>query len=256
MGSKKIKVVNTAEEAEKTKKQKKATEKEVVKQAEAEAKEAADAKAMAAGEVKAKKNKKAKLRSKRYKALKLKVDRNKLYSPSEAVPLTLEMATTKIDESIEIHLNTRTAGLTGSVNLPFGTGKKQKVAIATEALIEQISKGKIDFDILIAEPKMMPKIARVARILGPKGLMPNPKNETISANPEELKKKLEGGETRFKCEPKAALMHMVIGKASFGKEKILANLEAFIKAVKPGNIGKAYLKSTHSPSLKLDITYL
>lgn len=194
-----------------------------------------------------------KQRSKRYKALKIKIDKAKLYSLTEAVELLMTLANSKMDETIEVHLSTLTDKVIGSVNLPYGTGKKLKVIIADEKVLDAINKGKIDFDILIATPQLMPKIARVAKILGPKGLMPNPKTGTISENCEELKKKLETGETRFKTEPKAPLMHMIIGKKSFGKDKILANLEAFIKAVKPSNILRAYLKSTHSPSLKLAI---
>lgn len=234
MGTNRIKVADTTEEQKKVKKNKHKTDKEVV----TEASKQADAVVAEAKEAKPKKKRPAKIRSLRYKTAKLLVDRAKLYTPKEAVALIIKMATSSMDETVECHLNTRSEKINASVNLPYGTGKKQRVAIADDAVLEQIAKGKIDFDILIATPQMMPKIAKVARVLGPKGLMPNPKNGTITTDPEGLKKKLEGGETRFKCEPKAALIHMVIGKASFGEEKLIANLESFLKAVKPANIAK------------------
>lgn len=102
---------------------------------------------------------------------------------------------------------------------------------------------------------MMGKIAKIAKILGPKGLMPNPKAGTISDKPKELKKKLEGGETRFKTEAKTPLLHQTIGKISFGEKKILENLEALIKTVGPKNIKKSVLTSTHSPGIKLGIKH-
>lgn len=197
--------------------------------------------------------KRKKIRSKRYKELKLKFQKEKYYSPAEATSLLIQLANSKIDETVETHISTHKDKLTGTVNFPHGTGKKQKVAIATNDLIDKVKSGKIDFDILIASPHMMSKIAKVAKILGPKGLMPNPKSGTISDRPEELKKKLEKGETRFKTEPKAPLLHLTIGKISFGEEKLFENLQALIKAVEIKNIKKAVLTSTHSPGIKLSL---
>jgi large subunit ribosomal protein L1 len=198
--------------------------------------------------------KQPKMRSKRYKKLKTQIDQNKLYQPEEALDLLLKIANSKIDETAELHLQVKEEKLTGQVNLPHGTGKKQKIAIANNTLISQIEKGKINFDVLIATPKMMPKIAKVAKILGPKGLMPNPKAGTITVKPESLKKKLEAGEIRFKTETKAPLIHLILGKVSFGKKKLWENLKAYIKAVKARKISKAVLTSTHSPGIKLDLT--
>ena len=201
-----------------------------------------------------KKKEKLKLRSKRYQALKTKVDKAKFYSLKKAVELLISLANSKIDETVEVHFSTQVDKLTGSVNLPYGTGKKQIVVIANEKIIDNVRKGKIDFDILIATPDLMPKIAKIAKILGPKGLMPNPKAGTITDKPKELKKKLEKGEFRFKTEPKAPLLHLTIGKISFGAKKLLENLEAVIKAVEVKNIKKAVLTSTHSPGIKLELT--
>jgi len=198
------------------------------------------------------KTKKAKVRSKRYKQIRAKIDKNKKYKSEEAVDIVLELATASFDESVEVHM-VLTDKLNGEVDLPYGTGKKQKIVICDDALLAKIEKNQLDFDVLIASPKMMPKLAKFARILGPKGLMPSPKSGTISENPEEVVKKMNAGSTRFKSEPKAPLMHFSIGKKSFGKEKLLANLKAFLVSVKRPNIVSVTIASTMGPSLKLDL---
>jgi large subunit ribosomal protein L1 len=100
---------------------------------------------------------------------------------------------------------------------------------------------------------MMVKLAKVARVLGPRGLMPNPKNGTITSNPAEVAKKYEGGQVNFKTEAKSPIMHLTAGKMSFGKEKLTQNIESLIAAVKKSNIVNATLKSTMSPGLKIKI---
>jgi large subunit ribosomal protein L1 len=137
--------------------------------------------------------------------------------------------------------------------LPNGTGKKTKVAIADDALIAEVEKGVISFDILVATPSMMPKLAKVAKVLGPKGLMPNPKNGTITDKPEEVAKKYEGGQVNFKTETKTPIIHLTVGKMSFGHEKLTENINALITAVKKSNIVNATLKSTMSPGIKLKV---
>lgn len=99
----------------------------------------------------------------------------------------------------------------------------------------------------------MPKLGRVAKVLGPRGLMPNPKNGTISEKPEEVAKKYEGGQINFKTEAKSPIMHLTVGKMSFGKEKLTQNVESLISAIKKSNIINATLKSTMSPGIKLKI---
>ncbi len=127
------------------------------------------------------------------------------------------------------------------------------MAIATDELIEEIEKGKINFDILVATPQTMPQLAKVAKILGPRGLMPNPKNGTITQNPEALVKKFEAGQISFKTEAKAPIIHVSVGKFSFGDKKLKENIDTIIGAVKPENIQKATLKSTMSPGIKVQI---
>lgn len=175
------------------------------------------------------------------------------YSLTEAVKILKEISQVKFDPSVELHLNLNIDKVAGEVQLPHGTGKKLTVEIASETTLTKLNDGKIDFDVLIAAPVMMPKLAKYAKMLGPKGLMPNPKNGTISADPEAAAKKFSGGLTHYKSEPKAPLMHLVIGKLSFKDEQLLANLKAIINSVKPNNIAAAFLCSSMSPSVKLEI---
>ncbi len=198
-------------------------------------------------------------RSEKYKEVKALVEKNKLYSLSQALDLVEKTHMAKFDESVELHINTLTTGVNGHMTLPHGTGKTTKVAIlapakdpkAADDLLKEIEAGKINFDILVATPDAMPRLAKVARILGPKGLMPNPKNGTITPKPEDVAKKFEGGQMNFKTEAKAPVMHLMVGKLSFGKEKLSANITAALDAVQTKNIKNVTLKSTMSPAVKL-----
>lgn len=199
------------------------------------------------------KKKKKAFHSRNYQKLLALVDRTKTYALNEALELLEKLQRKSFDETVELHINTLTAGLSGNITLPHGTGKKTKVAIASDSLISEIEKGIISFDILVAAPEMMAKLARVAKILGPKGLMPNPKNGTISEKPQDLVKKYEGGQINFKTEAKSPIMHLTVGKMSFGKEKLTENIEGLISAIKKSNIVDATLKSTMSPGIKIKI---
>lgn len=195
-----------------------------------------------------------KTRSEKYKtALKL-VDTKKVYALKEALEILPKLKVANFDETVELHINTIETGMSGTISLPHGTGKAVKVAIADDGVIESIQNGKIDFDILVATPQMMPKLARVAKILGPKGLMPNPKNGTVTANPEEVAKKFADGQMRYKTEAKNPLMHVIVGKVSFGDTKLSENIKAMLAALGMGKIKKVTLKSTMSPALHLDFT--
>jgi large subunit ribosomal protein L1 len=202
--------------------------------------------------VKVKKEQKA-FRSEKYDELVKLVDRTKNYSLTEGLELLEKLQRKSFDETVELHLNTVSTGISGNVLLPNGTGKTTKVAVADDKLIQDIEKGIIDFDILVAEPSMMPKLARVAKILGPRGLMPNPKNGTITEKSEEVAKKYEGGQVNYKTEAKAPLMHLTVGKVSFGPTKLSQNIETYISAVKKQNIVSATLKSTMSPGIKIKV---
>ena len=199
-----------------------------------------------------KKEKKA-FHSQKYDKLLEAVDKTKIYSLGDALELLEKLQRKSFDETVELHLNTVSTGISGNVVLPNGTGKKTRVAVADDNLIAEIEKGIISFDILVASPDMMPKLAKVARVLGPKGLMPNPKNGTITSNPSEVAKKYEGGQFNFKTEAKSPIMHLTVGKISFGSKKLSENVETLVAAVKKSNIKDATLKSTMSPAVKLKI---
>lgn len=206
-----------------------------------------------------KKEKKAKFkkakhaRSKNYQSLIVMIDKNKSYSLPEALELLEKMQRKSFDETVELHINATDPKISGEISLPHGTGKKIRVAIATDDLIAEVEKGKVDFDILLSHPQMMPKLAKIAKVLGPRGLMPNPKNGTVTQNPEESAKKYENGLVFFKTEAKAPLLHLSVGKLSFGKEKLTDNIKAMIEAIKKEKVQKAFLKSTMSPAIKLSV---
>lgn len=193
-------------------------------------------------------------RSKRYKAARLLVDRTKTYSLVDALELLPKLKLSRMNETVELHINTIETGISGNLILPHGTGKKTRVAIADDKLITEIEKGKIAFDVLVATPQMMPKLAKVAKFLGPRSLMPNPKSGTITDKPEELVKKYEGGQMRFKTEAKAPVIHLTVGKLSFGEKKLSDNIKTAFSAIQPSKIRKAILKSTMSPGIKLNIS--
>jgi large subunit ribosomal protein L1 len=206
------------------------------------------------GEVKHKQEKEQKaFHSQKYQALADQYDKSKVYSVKEALELLEKLQRKSFDETVELHLNTASTGVSGQITLPHGTGKTTRVAIATDALIAEIEKGIINFDVLVAEPMMMSKLAKVAKVLGPRGLMPNPKNGTITPKPEEVAKKYAGGQINFKTEAKAPIMHLTVGKISFGPEKLTENIEALVVAIKKANIVNATLKSTMSPGLKIKL---
>lgn len=206
------------------------------------------------------KKRRVKVRSKRYQGLTGQVDKTKSYDVKEAIKLLKKTSTTKFDGTVESHLNLNPAlfskdksNLSGSVVLPHGTGKKRRVAIATEELIDMVANDKIDFDVLVAHPSLMPKLAKVAKILGPKGLMPNPKNKTVTADPEKRAQELEGGEVNWKTEPSQPIIHQPIGKVSFTDAQIEENLIALIKSVGTGKIAKLTVNATMGPGIRVDV---
>ncbi len=244
------------EEKQKKEQKEKAKEKKMAKKTEkkpavAETKEVKEEKK----EVKIKKAKKVtvKPKGKKYNEVKKLVDPTKSYSLKDAVTLLKKMKTTKFDAAFELHFVVDETGLKGELQLPHSTGKSVKVAVVDDKVLDKLEQGKIDFDILVTHPSFMPRLAKFAKILGPRGLMPNPKAGTISPKPEEVVKKFEGGLLRWKTEPKFPLIHQMIGKESLSEEKLVDNANKFIEAVGLKHIQKAYIKSTMSPSIKLEI---
>lgn len=212
------------------------------------------------GKRKTAKRKRVRERSKRYKQAAGLVDKTKLYPLNEAVVLVKKTSLTRFDGTVELHVNLNPASIgdkgdfRGSVSLPHGTGKEVRVAIADDALIASVEAGKIDFDVLVSHPSMMSKLAKVAKTLGPKGLMPNPKNGTISENPEKRARELSHGQVNFKSEPGNPIVHMPVGKISFEDEKLTANVTAIFAAIGPSKILRTTLSSTMGPGVKVALT--
>jgi len=202
---------------------------------------------------KTKKVKKSKPRSAKYTMVRSQVDKTKMYDSFAAIELVKKLSYSKFDGTVTVDAVIKEAGDTIGVTFPHSTGRVVRVEIVTDDLISQIEAGNIDFDILITEPRFMPKLARLAKILGPKGLMPNPKNGTITDNPELKKKELEGGKTQIKAEKKAPLMHVTIGKVSMETKDLVENLNALIEAL-TGKVVKLSVSATMSPSIKVMVS--
>lgn len=200
----------------------------------------------------AKKAREARKRSARYTAARAQVDKTKLYDPFAAIELIKRLSYTKFAGTITAHIITREVGYSVDLALPHSTGKTIRAAIATDALLAEIEAGKIEFDVLLSTKEFMPKLTRLARVLGPKGLMPNPKNGTLTPNPEAKKKELEAGKVTIKTEKKAPLMHIGVGKTSMETKDLVENLQALLKALK-GNAVKVAIAASMSPSVKVAV---
>ena len=215
------------------------------------------------------------------------IDRNAFYDPAKAVKLVKERAKAKFDETIELSLNLAVdprkadQNVRGTVMLPNGTGKSLRVAVfakgeraeeakaagadivGAEDLAEQIQAGKIEFDRCLATPDMMSIVGKLGKVLGPRGLMPNPRLGTVTANIAEGVKAAKGGQVEFRAE-KAGIIQAGVGKASFSEAALLENVKAFVGAIsraKPTGVKGTYIKkvslsSTMGPGLKLEVTSL
>jgi large subunit ribosomal protein L1 len=222
-------------------------------------------------------------RGKKQAAAAAAVDRTRLYTPLEAVRLAKEVASAKFDETVEVHfrlgVDTRQADqqVRGSVSLPQGTGKTVRVAVfaqgdkakeAEEAgadvvgaddLVERISAGFLDFDATVATPDMMAKVGRLGKILGTRGLMPNPKLGTVTMDVARVVKELKAGRVEYRAD-KYGIAHVGIGKKSFTPEALIENYGALldeIQRAKPSSSKGRYLKSitistTMGPGIKVD----
>lgn len=189
-------------------------------------------------------------RGKKYVEKRSLVDKTKEYSVAEAVEMLKKLSFSKFVGSVEAHLQVKEAGISATLTFPHSTGKTVRAAIVSEELLENIAKGQIDFDILIARPEDMKNMAKYARVLGPKGLMPNPKNGTITPDPEKRKKELEAGAVTIKTEKKAPLVHTLVGKLSMDNKALEDNIEALIKAFDTKAI-KLYIAASMSPSVRV-----
>jgi len=224
-------------------------------------------------------------RGKNYKSVKEKIEKNKSYEKTEAISLLKSIANTKFDETVEVHMNLNLdvkkadQQLRGALVLPKGTGKTVKVLVVAKGdlakaaekagadivgdldILEKIEKENwFDFDMMIATPDMMPALGKLGKVLGPKGLMPNPKTGTVTTNVEKAVLDAKSGRVEYRTDSYGNI-HGIVGKISFNDADLIENLDAFVKTilrVKPATVKGTYVKSisissTMSPSIKLDI---
>ena len=190
-------------------------------------------------------------RSKKYKAVRAKVDKTRTYDPFSAVELVKKLSYSDFLGTISAHLVLKEQGMVREVEFPHSTGRELKVEIASEKTLKKIEKGNIDFDVLLAAPQFMPKLTKHAPILGPQGLMPNPKNDTLTPNPEQKKKELKSGKLTLKTERKAPLIHVPIGKTDMDSKKVVENLRALIDAFR-SKLKKVSIAATMSPGVRVE----
>jgi large subunit ribosomal protein L1 len=182
------------------------------------------------------------------------IKKGELYEIAKAVEKLTKLAEKSKIKTVELTLNTLDTGLRGELKLPHSTGKEVKIAIFSDKVATQIEKGKFDFSILLATPADMPKLARLAKILGPKGLMPNPKSGTVTDNPEKRMAELAaGGTLPYKTEAKFPIIHLALGKITQDKKDLIENITESLRGVGITKIKSAYLACTHTPSIKLHL---
>lgn len=224
---------------------------------------------------------------KKYRKVSVLIDKGKNYTLKEALELAVKTSITKFDSSVEMHVNLGVDPTQADQNvrdivvLPSGTGKTVKIAVfgdvdivrtakqagadkaGNEDLLSEIDKGNISFDVLITTPQMMPKLAKYARVLGPKGLMPNPKSGTVTSDVTKAIQQAKAGRVEYRVDS-TGIVHLAIGKVSFGSAKLEQNAKAVVaslKAAKPPSLKGNYVESFHitttmGPSIKVKLTEL
>ncbi|MBR3246602.1 50S ribosomal protein L1 [Candidatus Saccharibacteria bacterium] len=225
-------------------------------------------------------------RGRKYQEAAKLIDKNKSYSLTEAIDLAIKASPVKFDATVEVHarlgVDPRQAdqNIRTTMVLPHGNGKSVRVAVFApldvckaakaagadiaedEEFLKQLEKGTIDFDVLISTPQYMPKLGKYARLLGPKGLMPNPKAGTVTMDVEKAVKESKAGKVEYRVD-KQSIVHIGVGKVSFGADKLVENADAFfnsLKAQKPASLKGSYVKSvfittTMGPSIQLENIY-
>jgi len=213
------------------------------------------------------------------------VEKSKEYSLKDAVDLAIKTSTTKFDSTVELHMNLNVdprqadQNIRGQLVLPAGTGKTVRIAVlaegpdaeaakkagadiaGTDDLFAQLDKNQVNFDLLISTPAQMAKLGKYARLLGPKGLMPNPKSGTVTPNVEKAVKEAKAGRVEFRVDS-TGIVHLGVGKVSFGTEKLVENVTATlasIKNAKPASVKSGYIKSIYlstsmGPSIRLAVS--
>lgn len=226
-------------------------------------------------------------RGKNYRKVAEQIEANKAYSLKDALELATKTSVGKFDNTVEVHVNLNVdprqadQNLRGTVSLPHGTGKTVRIAVfaaaadaekakkagadlvGEEEVIAKLDKEQLDFDVLISTPQNMPKLGKYARLLGPRGLMPNPKSGTVTPNVAKAVEEAKAGRVEYRVD-KQAIVHQGVGKVSFGGDKLLVNAKAFmdnLTASKPASVKGALVKgvtvsTTMGPGIKVDISSL
>jgi len=223
-------------------------------------------------------------KGKKYRKLAEQIDSAKFYSVSEAVDLATKTSPVKFDASVELHVNLGVdpkqadQNIRDIVVLPAGSGKTVRIAVfadpegvaaakkagadiaGSDEFLQQLDKGLLNFDVLIATPSVMPKLGKYAKVLGPKGLMPNPKSGTVTADVTKAVSEAKAGRVEYRIDS-TGIVHLSVGKVSFGKDKLLSNVQAVLKSIKsnkPASIKSVYVKAVYvttamGPSIKVDL---
>ena len=202
-------------------------------------------------------------RSAKYKAAHEHVEAGKLYPVTEAIELVKKTSYSKFDGGVELHLRLTkkkakgsTESTKGIFSLPHGSGKDRKIVVLDEAKIEEIAKTKkIDFDVALASPELMPKVAKIAKILGPKGKMPDPKSGTVTTDNKKTIEEINSGKVDYRIDASNNL-HQLVGKVSWSEDKLTENIQAVLGSMPKSKIAAAYLTASMSPSVTLDLTFL
>lgn len=224
-------------------------------------------------------------RAKNYRKLAEKIEANKIYTLNEAIGLAKTTSPTKFDAAVELHVNLSVdprqaeQNIRDNVLLPAGSGKKLKIAVLSDDaaqagsagadlaggddILEQIAKGNIDFDILIATPSFMPKLGKYAKLLGPKGLMPNPKSGTVTTDVKKAVAEAKAGRVEYRVDA-YGIVHLSVGRVSFDESGLRDNIMAVITSIranKPSNVKSNYMKSVYltssmGPSISVDMATL
>ncbi len=193
------------------------------------------------------------------------IEKGKQYDLEAAIALAQKTSHVKFDATVELHINLAVdprqadQNIRDNLLLPAGTGKTVRVAVASDDLLAKLDKGTIDFDVLVATPDFMPKLGKYARVLGPKGLMPNPKSGTVTTDIDKAVAEAQAGRVEYRVDT-TGIVHLAIGKVSFTPAQLLQNLQAVlasIKANKPSSVKATYVKAMHlttsmGPSIALD----
>lgn len=213
--------------------------------------------------------KETKQRSKKYQTAHTQIDANQKYNLTEAVKLAKEGSYSKFPGTLEVHINTSAKNLRGLAALPFAAGKKIRIlafgkgaeeagadVVGSDEIIAQIEKGnmnKVGFDIVVTSPEWMPKLARAAKILGPRGLMPNPKNGTITENLSKAVADLQQGKVEYKTQANSQVIHLGVGKTTQPDEEIIANIKALHMAIGKSRVKKMTISPTMGPGVRVDL---